>query len=262
MAKYILDMLAISDFGLMLLQAPAQPIFGERSSMDPAMIRTTHFYFYCALCLLLFLVRTLFAKDWTSLFEAFRSEALAKTSHLQDQFPITIGWAVLLVVSSAVFAILYVGYAVPDEFFTKTRLLYKGDLEPSYLFLLAYWTGLIFLAIIIRLLWLSLFTLILPVRKEVGLYIKTVAMYTIFLGIALLPIAFIQSFSPDIPRQWILWVVVAIYAVFVILRVFRGFSIAKPYLSIRIDYIIAYFCALEILPVVLLLKVSGFFNHW
>ena len=125
--------------------------------------------------------------------------------------------------------------------------------------LILYLTALFFVLISLRLVWLSVFTHILPVRKEVGLYVKTVAIYTIFLGLALLPVALIQSFGPDIPKPWLSWSIIAICVVFVIMRIFRGFSIAKPFLSIRIDYIIAYFCALEILPVALLLKVSGYF---
>jgi len=251
-------MLAISDLLFsFFLQVPAEPMFDEYRLTNPDLIRTTKFYFFVGLCLLLFLVRTLFSKDWTDIIEGFRSGAIAKTKHLQDQLPFTLGWVVLLLVSSGVFAITYLGIIAPDDL--QGALRNAGSSSPTYLTAIVFWTAAFFILITLRLVWLSVFTHILPVRKEVGLYVKTVAISTIFLGLALLPVALIESFGPAIPKHWLNGAILTICVVFVILRIFRGFSIAKPFLSIRIDYIIAYFCALEILPVAILLKVSGFF---
>lgn len=105
---------------------------------------------------------------------------------------------------------------------------------------------------------LKLLGFIFSVEREMATYIFNIFLINNMLGIVLIPVAVLLSFS--IAHQPGLFVVAAcvLYGMALIYRFFRGFVIGLSYKGVNLMYLFLYFCALEFAPVLVLLKiVSG-----
>jgi len=207
--------------------------------------RTLLFYIFCSIFLGFVLVRFLFRKEWVIIVESFRNGPLAKTHHQQGNLRFSFPMLLLLAISSMIFAVVILGLS--KGFFVQ-------PLDGYDLWKIALIT---FGLICLRIGLLAAFSFILPDYKSVMLYPKTVAIFSIFLGFAFLPIGLLLSFNSSIPIRLILTFSVIVFGIFVITRFYRGFGIAKPQFITRKDYFFLYFCALEILPIVLIFRAFG-----
>lgn len=73
------------------------------------------------------------------------------------------------------------------------------------------------------------------------------------LGVLLLPLAIALQFS-RYPTEWFLYPAIILCGIFYILRFVRGFIISAIEQNVGIVYIFLYLCALEILPLLVLIK--------
>lgn len=84
-------------------------------------------------------------------------------------------------------------------------------------------------------------------------YLFNVSVFAQTLGIVLFPLIICLQFA-KYPTEWFLYPAMIICAGFYVLRMFRAFIISSAEQSIGIIYIFLYLCALEILPMLVLLK--------
>lgn len=84
-------------------------------------------------------------------------------------------------------------------------------------------------------------------------YLFNVVVFNQTLGIILFPFVIAMQFT-TYPSEWFLYPAIIICLGFYILRLFRGFIISVAEQNIGIIYIFLYLCALEILPLLILIK--------
>jgi len=93
-----------------------------------------------------------------------------------------------------------------------------------------------------------------PISKEVKLYSFTIMIFSIILGILLLPINILAAFANDGLTKIAIWIglgaILAIYS----FRSLRGLSIGSRYVMLHSFHFLLYLCAVEILPVLILAK--------
>lgn len=84
-------------------------------------------------------------------------------------------------------------------------------------------------------------------------YLFTVFVFSQTVGIVLFPLVVCMQFT-TFPAEWFLYPALIICLGFYALRMFRGFIISVTEQNIGILYIFLYLCALEILPLLVLIK--------
>ena len=91
-------------------------------------------------------------------------------------------------------------------------------------------------------------------NEELGKeYIFNVFVFAQTIGIIIFPFIICMQFA-DYPKEWFLYPALVICGGFYALRMVRGFIMASVEQNIGIVYIFLYLCALEILPMLVLIK--------
>jgi len=114
--------------------------------------------------------------------------------------------------------------------------------------------GIIAAVYLVRHLVLKIIGVIFPVTKEVGYFNFTILAFNIFLGIALLPINGLISFSGDYIATLCLYIGVIIFVILYSIRQLRGMLLAANFLTYQKFHFIIYLCTVEIAPVIILAK--------
>jgi len=114
--------------------------------------------------------------------------------------------------------------------------------------------GIIASVYLVRHLVLKIIGVIFPVTKEVGYFNFTILAFNIFLGIALLPINGLISFSGDYIATLCLYIGVIIFVILYSIRQLRGMLLAANFLTYQKFHFIIYLCTVEIAPVIILAK--------
>ena len=94
-------------------------------------------------------------------------------------------------------------------------------------------------------------------HKEVEQYAFTILIFNIFLGLLLLPINVFVAFSPEPIGSFFLYIGLTIVLIVYVFRQLRGIFISSRLLINNKFYFLLYICAVEIAPVLLLVKYSG-----
>jgi hypothetical protein len=114
--------------------------------------------------------------------------------------------------------------------------------------------GALTLVYIIRHLGLMFMGNIFGVSKNANLYSFTILLFNSCLGIVLLPLNFLMAYSPDQIKQVSIYLTLAIIGILLLLRLVRGLFIASEFIFQRLFQFFIYLCAVEIVPVLLLVK--------
>ena len=102
---------------------------------------------------------------------------------------------------------------------------------------------------------LRIIGLIFPVQKEISYYSFTIIAFNIFLGIALLPINSLISFSSDQVANLCLYLGVIFFLLLYCIRQLRGMFLAANYLTFQKFHFFIYLCTIEIAPILILTKI-------
>ncbi len=112
-------------------------------------------------------------------------------------------------------------------------------------------------AIGLQMLWKQLFSgilgFILLLSKEFLEYAHNVFIYYKILGIALLPVCLLLAYSGNDLEIYLLYVGIGVLLIALLMRLIRSFRVFMQK-GVSIVYLILYFCSLEILPVILIVK--------
>ena len=108
-----------------------------------------------------------------------------------------------------------------------------------------------------RHLFMSYLSHVYPFQKELEQYAFTILIFNIFLGLLLLPINVFVAFCPEPIATFFLYGGLAIVVIVYIFRQLRGVFISSRLLFNNKFYFLLYICAVEIAPVLLLVKYFG-----
>ncbi len=109
----------------------------------------------------------------------------------------------------------------------------------------------------VRHLFMNYLGFVYPFEKEVGQYAFTILIFNIFLGLLLLPINVFVAFSPEPIAQFFLYAGLFLILTVYIFRQLRGIFIGNRLLFNNKFYFLLYLCAVEIAPILLLVKYAG-----
>ena len=99
---------------------------------------------------------------------------------------------------------------------------------------------------------------IFPVEKEIKLYAFLITIFTAILGIMSLPLNTILAYLSGNGTNWVLYICLGIVGVLYLFRTLRAIVIGSKYLASNLFHFLLYICAVEIAPVVILLKIIVF----
>ncbi len=95
---------------------------------------------------------------------------------------------------------------------------------------------------------------IFPLKENIGLYSFLIINFNIGIGVVLLPLnLFIAYVSPEIARL-IIYATFGILVLFIMYKSIRGLDIAKKVISYHKLHFFLYLCAIEIAPILILIK--------
>ena len=151
--------------------------------------------------------------------------------------------------------ILYFVFAVNAGlflYFTLSHLVLENELPML-------WRCVILIGIIyaVRHLFMSYMAYVYPFEKEAEQYAFTILIFNIFLGLVLLPINVFIAFSPEPISTFFLYGGLAMISIVYVFRQLRGIFISSRLLVTNKFYFLLYLCAVEIAPILLLVKYSG-----
>ena len=93
--------------------------------------------------------------------------------------------------------------------------------------------------------------------REMAAYIFNIFLVNSILGMALLPLVGLLAFASWIPAAWISVTALVVIAATFVYRLFRGVLIAMGSPSFSPVYLILYLCALEIAPLLVVLRLAA-----
>jgi hypothetical protein len=221
---------------------PFKTIF---SSMDK---RPTHFMLFVVLfALLLYLafLATVFRTAVSKVLGAFLNDnAMGQFYREQGDriSPPVIFLYILFVVSLGVFAYLVLNRVGIDAGrpFTTLMLCFGG----------------VFGIVLLRHFLLKIIAAIFPFYRELNQYQFTISVFHQALGLILVPLVIFMAFSPQKIQLTAFILSLSVIALTYIYRSVRGLAIAGKYIAYHKFHFLLYLCAVEIAPVLLLIKLA------
>jgi len=101
---------------------------------------------------------------------------------------------------------------------------------------------------------------IMPFDKELSVYNYMIAVFNHVLGITLLPFIIVAAFAPDPLKKFALFGGLAVILLIYLYRSVRGFMISGKFLAMHKFHFFLYLCAVEIAPVLILVKVLNLYT--
>ncbi len=93
-----------------------------------------------------------------------------------------------------------------------------------------------------------------PIKKEISLYNFSIVVFNVIIGLAVIPFSAFMAFGPDDMFRMIFWTAAGFIGIALAFRQLRGLFISGKYLSLYKFHFLLYLCAVEIVPVVVLMK--------
>ena len=104
---------------------------------------------------------------------------------------------------------------------------------------------------------MGIISFVFPIKKEISQFNFTILIFNIFLGMCLLPLNAIITFAPEKIAELSLFLGFALIAFMYIYRQLRGLFIGRSFLIFRKFHFFIYLCAIEIAPLLVLLKFTN-----
>ena len=132
---------------------------------------------------------------------------------------------------------------------------YGIDPGSTYLQSLLLFTGGAIAAFGVKHLLLKIVEYVFSAEKEVKAYSFTIVVFSIVLGLALVPFILLLAYGPENLRQAFIYAAFAMIALVYAFRSIRGFLLSVRLLGVHKFHFLLYICTVEIAPVLLLVKV-------
>jgi hypothetical protein len=157
---------------------------------------------------------------------------------------------------TAAFVPLYLLFFINVGFFTFLTVNYfKATMPPgnNYLLLL-YFTLSILTFFLLKHLILIIIGSIFPVKKETISYNFTIVVFSIFIGLALVPLNISIAYMPSYMTKWLIFGTLIFIVLTYVLRTLRGLFLADKFLRFHKFHFLLYLCTVEIAPVLFLYR--------
>ena len=207
--------------------------------------KNPNFLFWFLLFVLLFFttIVSLSRKRLKQVYSAFLNDNMLRQIHRSHGGISFSYWLLYLLFFSNLGLLIFLstkefGYELPQRF--------------TFLLLLILSVALVFL---LRHLLLFLVGKIFPIEKEIRLYSFTIMIFGIILGIFLLPLNILVAYAPSQIATTSVYVALGAIFVIYVFRSLRGLAIGSRYAIFHKFHFLLYLCAVEILPVIVLLKI-------
>ena len=102
---------------------------------------------------------------------------------------------------------------------------------------------------------LSLIGYIFPIQKEIALYSMTIIVFSIILGVILIPINLLISFAPEGLTRTIAYIALAAIILIYLFRSLRGLFIANKFILFHKFHFLLYICTVEVVPIAIIARV-------
>jgi hypothetical protein len=126
--------------------------------------------------------------------------------------------------------------------------------EQSHYFHLLLCAGLVIVFFLFKHLLLSIIAYIFPVSKEVALYNMTIIVFSIMIGLFLLPANLLLSFGSETISQGTIYVALAGILLIYAFQSLRALFIANKFLLFHKFHFLLYICTVEVVPIVILAR--------
>ena len=218
------------------MQKPEKKVLPANESRD--------FLFWSLLTMLIFfaLLVTLFRSLLGKIYRAFTNDNILKLLHREQGHFVTFPYLLfylLFFISGGIF-IFQIGH------YFEVIALRFSDLTYCILIVAAVFVVKHFL--------LKLVGNIFPINREIRIYSFTIVIFSIILGIALIPFNVLMAYAPPFFAQIAVYLgLLAVFALYSF-RSLRSLFIASKYLGFHKFHFFMYLCTVEIAPVVVLVK--------
>jgi hypothetical protein len=101
---------------------------------------------------------------------------------------------------------------------------------------------------------LSIIAFIFPIQKEIRLYSMTIIVFSLMLGLLLLPSNLLLSFAPESLARSVVLISLLIIAAIYLFRVLRSLFIGNKFLLFHKFHFLLYICTVEIAPMVIIIR--------
>jgi len=197
------------------------------------------------LTLLFTLFRSVIGKAWQGFLNANILNQLYRERSLVTTVPYLILY-VLFFLNAGIFAMLLAKY-------------YNIPIASSNIGALSLCVGGIGAFFLMRHALLNLVGLIFPIDKETGVYGFSLTIFNIIMGLLLVPMILFVAYSPDALAKTLIPVFLFLLAGMYLYLLLRGLLIANRYVLLHKFHFLLYICAIEIAPLVIVVKwlISG-----
>ena len=155
--------------------------------------------------------------------------------------------------TSLEYILLYVVFIINASIFIVLAFDYFGVMELS---IKTFFKTLLGVTIIYILKHLSIVLagIIFPIEKETSLYNFTIQIFNLFMGVIFVPVNIFLAFGPEKMAEITLYTTLGIIIILLIVRYIRGFTISINYFFRNIIAFFTYLCAMEIAPILVLVR--------
>ncbi len=203
-----------------------------------------NFILFSGILILFTFLFTLYQPLLSQIYKSVRNENILKLLH-REQIGIVkapyIIWYLFFFISLAAFILQLVLAFYPEV---------QANLWGLYLRIVISIAGIFFLKHLV----LLLLGLVFPVKKELGLYSFTIIIFNIIVGLALIPINLILAFGPVLVYKSFIFIGLGIIVILIALGVLRILLMTLNKWTQFIFHFFIYLCAVEIAPIIVLLK--------
>ncbi|MCB0640352.1 MAG: DUF4271 domain-containing protein [Phaeodactylibacter sp.] len=96
---------------------------------------------------------------------------------------------------------------------------------------------------------------IFPVEKEIRQYNFTIVIFSIIIGLVMVPLNLLIAYGPEGMLPMLFWITLGLIGLVYLYRILRGIFIANRFLALHQFHFLLYICTVEIAPVMVVVKI-------
>lgn len=202
------------------------------------------FYLSFILLALLALIRFSYAKEFDELFNVFKNLGPSQQMYRELGTGVSFGTVLLNLFSATVLS-----------FYVFLLFNYFGNIQIEQGWVMVFSSLVVVFFLLVRYVSLKLASVLLPFRKEITLYNFYEIQINRSMGVALFPMLLLIAFSKNPFNEYALYFSIVVASIFFFLRYLKGFNIGSNYFGRDLLHFLLYICALEIAPVLIIIRV-------
>lgn len=152
------------------------------------------------------------------------------------------------------YLLLYFLFFISGGTFLFLLLRYYGQLDDQLFKSWGQCIGVLSGVFFVKHLCLKIMANVFPVAKEIKQYSFMIIIFSIILGIILVPINIMLAYLPAQAVQWVIYLAFTLVLLIYLFRALRGIFLSSKYITFYKFHFFMYLCTVEIAPVLILVK--------